>query len=218
MPSKYNWLIPGGLILLSLLPVVGATTLSIELSGLAEVDEDNFHFHDAPVPIVAHAVSGSAYLILGALQFSPGLRQRHPKWHRTAGRILIPAGLVSATSAMWMALFYPPLFGEGIAISYIRLAAGGAMALFICLGFRSVRRREFNTHRAWMIRAYALGIAAGTQPFTLAPMVIFPALYGELWYTLGLSAGWIINLAVAEWLISRGRGLPVRPALQDFAR
>ena len=56
-----------------------------------------------------------------------------------------------------------------------------------------------------MTRAYALAIAAGTQPFTLAPIVVFPELYGELGFTLGLTAGWVVNLAVAEWLIRRHR-------------
>ena len=40
------------------------------------------------------------------------------------------------------------------------------MAASIVLGFTAIRRRDIAAHRAWMIRAYALGLGAGTQVFT----------------------------------------------------
>ena len=40
------------------------------------------------------------------------------------------------------------------------------MAAAIVLGFTAIRRRDIAAHRAWMIRAYALGLGAGTQAFT----------------------------------------------------
>jgi hypothetical protein len=53
-----------------------------------------------------------------------------------------------------------------------------------------------------MIRAYALALGAGTQVFTKG---IGPALFGTSQLTLDLSLGvaWIINLAVAEYVIRR---------------
>ncbi len=56
-----------------------------------------------------------------------------------------------------------------------------------------------------MMRGYALGLGAGTQVFTHLPMFLIPSLQGELARTLCMGAGWVINLAVAEWLISRER-------------
>ena len=43
---------------------------------------------------------------------------------------------------------------------------GSAMAASIVLGFAAIRRRDIPAHRAWMIRAYALALGAGTQVFT----------------------------------------------------
>ncbi len=53
-----------------------------------------------------------------------------------------------------------------------------------------------------MTRAYALALGAGTQVFTKG---IGPAIFGtsELSLDLSLGAGWVINLAVAEYVIRR---------------
>ena len=41
------------------------------------------------------------------------------------------------------------------------------MAACIVLGFAAIRRGDVARHRAWMTRAYALALGAGTQVFTL---------------------------------------------------
>ena len=76
------------------------------------------------------------------------------------------------------------------------------MATCLVLGFTAIRRRDIPAHRAWMIRAYAIGLAAGTQVFTQG---IGEAIFGtgELRSDLAKGAGWVINLAVAEWAIRR---------------
>lgn len=43
---------------------------------------------------------------LGAFQFLRGLRDRHPRYHRIAGRIVLPAGLAMALSGLWMTQIY----------------------------------------------------------------------------------------------------------------
>ena len=76
------------------------------------------------------------------------------------------------------------------------------MAACVVLGFTAIRRRDIPAHRAWMIRAYALAVAAGTQAFTQG---IGEAVFGlsEASTALSLTAGWVINAAVAEHLIRR---------------
>jgi uncharacterized membrane protein len=165
----------------------------------------NARYFAAPISVVLHVVASVLYFVLGAFQFSASFRRRRPDWHRAAGRVLIPAGVLSALSGIWMAWVYPPLFGDGTAITVIRTVVGACIVAFICLGFAAVSKSNIGQHQAWMMRAYALAIAAGTQPATLAPLVLFPSLSGELGYTLGLAAGWILNLAIAEWLIRRHR-------------
>jgi uncharacterized membrane protein len=197
-----GWLIPAGMILLSVLPLAGGVLRIVDLA-VGDAAPGSARFFASPLPIVVHVISSITYFILGAFQFSPSLRRSKPGWHQKAGYVLIPSGLACALSGAWMAYFYPPLFGTGTAVAIIRIVIAAGIAAFICTGFLAIRERQVAAHRAWMMRAYALAIAAGTQPITLVPIVLFPQLYGELGYTLGLTAGWVLNLLVAEWLIRR---------------
>jgi len=193
------WLIPTGLIGLSLVPMVAGSLRLTELARGAEVTADNERFFTTPLPVVVHIVAATLYLGIGAFQFVPNLRRG--AWHRTAGRALVPLGLAAALSGLWMAVFYdlPPSDGE--LLLFFRLIFGTGMIVAIVLGVVAVRRHEFATHRAWMMRGYAIGLGAGTQAFTHVPWLIAfgtPSAFTRAWL---MAAGWLINLAVAEWFI-----------------
>jgi uncharacterized membrane protein len=116
--------------------------------------------------LVVHIVGAIAYAILGAFQFSSGLRRRRPGWHRAAGRVLVVLGLAVAFSALWLTMFSARQEGAGELLYVFRLAFGSAMAASIILGFTAIRRGDDARHRAWMARAYAFALGAGTQVFT----------------------------------------------------
>jgi uncharacterized membrane protein len=193
------------LILLALVPVVAGSVRLHELSTSAEVTPANERFFDAPVPVVVHIIGATVYCVLGAFQFMPGLRRRRIGWHRVAGRVLIPAGLAVALSGLWMTLFYdlPPT--DGGILTPVRLAVGTVMAGGIIIALVSVRRGDIARHRAWMIRAYALGQGAGTQAFTHLPLLLQGNQPTSTDRAIAMTAGWLINIAVAEWIIRRGR-------------
>src|SRR2546423_9911543 len=150
-----KWLI-AGLLLLSAIPMAAGAFRLTELTGGAEVTPANARFFASPLPVVLHIVSASVYAILGAFQFSTAFRRRRPGWHRMAGRLLVPAGLMVALSALWMTLFYPRPAGDGDLLSAFRLLFGSAMIVSIVLGLTSIRRRDVPQHRAWMMRGYAI--------------------------------------------------------------
>jgi hypothetical protein len=102
-----------------------------------------------------------------------------------------------------MTVFYPGAPG-GDLLWGIRLVVGSAMASAIVLGFAAIRRRDIAAHRAWMIRAYALAVGAGTQVLTAG---IGEPLLGtsDLSTAVSVGSGWVINAVVAEWAIRRGR-------------
>jgi uncharacterized membrane protein len=203
--SSTEWLIPAGLILLSLIPVAAGGVRIAQLSSSAEITPDNARFFASPLPVVLHIFSVSIYSLLGAFQFAPGLRRSRPTWHRMAGRVLIPSGLVAALTGLWMAHFYPwPQF-DGSILYAMRLVVGFAMTWFLLFGVRAIFQRNFVQHGDWMVRAYAIGLGAGTQVMTHIPWLAFPALHGELMRALCMGAGWAINLAVGEWTIRRRR-------------
>lgn len=214
--AKSDWLIPAGLIGLSLIPALAGTFLLFQLGGGGTIPPGNARFAAAPVPIAVHLVSSLLYALLGAFQFSPAVLRRYPKWHRGAGKALILSGLVAALSGIWVTLIYPIAKPEGIpqfdsiSLFVIRLLVGAAMTWCLVVGYQAIRRRNIPRHRAMMMRSYALGLGAGTQVFTHIPWLLFPSIQGELARTLCMAAGWGINLAVAEWLISRTTPKPKR--------
>ncbi len=197
-----GWPVPAALIALSAIPLTAGALRLLELAGGPQAMPVDDRFVGFPVALVIHIAGATTYALVGAFQFLPRLRRRHLAWHRCAGRVLAVAGLLVAGSALWMTLLYAPKPGTGDLLYVLRLVFGSAMATCLVLGFTAVRRRRIAAHRAWMIRAYALGLAAGTQALTEG---IGSAAFGtgELRGDLAKGAAWVINLAVAEWVIRR---------------
>ena len=205
------WLAPTGLILLSLIPVLAGASRITEVTGLggaAVATQQNARFLDSPVPVLTHIVSATVFSLVGAFQFLPARRvgpavRRWGQWHRAAGRILIPAGLLAALSGLWMALFYPHPPGDGTLLLALRLVFGSAMVASIALGIGAIVRRDFIRHGRWMTRAYAIGVAAGTQALLLIPGSMAFGSTDELSRAVLMGAGWVVTLLAAEYLISR---------------
>ena len=201
---RATWLVPAMLILFSLCPLTfGAIRLNELVSG-AEITAANARFFASPLPVVLHIVGAGIYALLGALQFVSRLWRRGTGWHRWVGRLLlVPCGLIVGLSGIWMTLFYPRSEGASDLLFFFRLLFGSGMVFSIVYGFIAIRRGDMIRHRAWMTRAYAIGLGAATQMLTgmVGALVVGPP--SELENALLMGAGWMINLAVAEWAIRR---------------
>ena len=199
---RTGWWVPLALLALAVIPVAGGTGRLIEVLGGPEVLPTDARFAASPIPLVVHIVAAVVYAVLGAFQFSARLRRRHPGWHRRAGRLLVGLGLAVAFSGLWMTLAYPQKEGTGDILWATRLLVSAGMGASLLLGVVAIRNRNIARHRAWMTRAYALALGAGTQAFTVG--------FGEAAFGAGvvrtdlmMAAAWAINLAVAEWIIRR---------------
>ncbi|WP_307870802.1 DUF2306 domain-containing protein [Micromonospora sp. C51] len=215
MPSsaRSTWLIPAGLLLLSAVPVAAGGLRLTELAGGAQVLPDGDRIASAPLPVIVHIVAVTGFSVLGAFQFAPRFRRRHRRWHRVAGRILIPCGLLTALSGLWLTLFLPPGALDSGTLVAVRVVVSVAMAGSIVLGFVAVRRRDFTRHRAWMIRGYAIGMGAGTQFFTQMAWLAAVGPLTTFGRTGTMTAAWLINVILAEWIIRRRDGTAgARPA------
>lgn len=215
---RTDWRIPIALIALSMVPAIAGTVRLTQLAGGGPITPENARFFAAPLPVTLHITAVIVYSILGAFQFSKDFRRRRRGWHRTAGKILIPCGLVAALSGLWMTEFYPWPPGDGQGVYLERLVVGSAMVVSLLLGVRAIRRRDFTSHGHWMIRAYAIGLGAGTQVLTHLPWVILAdGKPGERPRAVMMGAGWAINVVVAEWIIRkpRLRSISGRPGLES---
>ena len=216
-PRSPGW-VPFALIAVVIIPAVAGSLRLVELAGGPHLMPANPRASASPVPVVVHIVCALTYAILGAFQFSAGLRRRRPGWHRLGGRVLVLLGLAVAASALWMTQFYPRQPGTGELTYLFRLGFGSGMAGSILIGFAAIRHGDVTRHRAWMTRAYALALGAGTQAFTQGiGEPIFGT--GETTNALLLGAGWVINLIVAEYVIHRPGSRQVSaPVCEDLPR
>jgi uncharacterized membrane protein len=181
---------------------MAGTARLTQLAGGATVTPENARFFASPLPVVIHIAAAFVYSIVGAFQFSRSFRRRRRPWHRAAGKVVGLCGLLVALSGLWMAHFYPWPAGDGRGVYVERLVAGSAMFVAIVLGVNAIRRRDVASHGAWMTRAYAIGLGAGTQVLTHLPwLLLMDGKPGELPRTVMMGAGWAINVIVAEWII-----------------
>jgi uncharacterized membrane protein len=207
LPSP-SWKLLTCLFLLSLVPVLaGAVRLSglVGLVGGSEVTPDNARFMAAPLPIALHIVSAALFCVLGAFQFDAAIRQRFPRLHRIAGRlVVVPSGLLAALTGLWMTTASAiPAELQGELLHAVRIAVALAMTLAIMISVRAVWQRRIAQHQAWMVRAYALGQGAGTQVLILLPVTLIVGAPTFLFRDVLMASAWALNLVVAEWLIRR---------------
>ena len=150
-----------------------------------------------------HILGATTYLVLGAFQLMPSLRRTRPRWHRWSGRVLVPAGVAGGLSGMWMAVWSDLPAYDNQALMWLRLVFGSVMVGGLVLGLLAIRRRDVRTHQRWMARAYAVAQGAGTQALVLGPVVVVAGQPSGNLKAVGMGAAWVINLAVAEWLVRR---------------
>lgn len=208
--SPSAWPVVAALMALCAVPVIGGTVRLVTVAMGIELIPGNERFFAAPLSVTIHILSVSIFCVFGVFQVSSPVRRRNPERHRRTGRILVPVGTVAALSGLWLTLVYPPGDLDGPTLFGFRVVFGSAMIVFLWLGFLAIRKRDFAAHRAWMIRAFAIALGAGTQVFTHMPLSLFPDLNGETGRTLAMAGGWVLNLVIAEWII---RGAP-----QEHAR
>ena len=198
--------VPVGLLALAAVPLTAGALRLVEVAGGPAVLPPDARFSGFPAALVLHITGSAVFVLVGMLQLVPRFRRRHLTWHRRAGRVVALAALVAAVSALWLTVGYAPRAGGGEVLRMLRLVFGSAMVVCIVLGVAAVRRRDIAAHRAWMVRGYAIGLAAGTQAFT-EPLGV--ALFGEgvvVVSDFAKGLGWVVNLAVAEWVLRRRPG------------
>ncbi|MFE6964089.1 DUF2306 domain-containing protein [Agromyces sp. NPDC057679] len=193
--------------------------LTASLRALAETPSGGLagNYAEQPWPIqlafYAHIVAGGFALVVGPLQFWKCLRTRHPRVHRWTGRSYLVAVGIAGVAGLVIAPVNDAglvgLFGFG-ALGVLWLVTGW-------LGYRAIRRRDVASHRAWMMRNFALTYAAVALRIWLPLLIVaqlpfttgefdFDAVFANAYAAVPFLC-WLPNLVVAEWLIAR-RGLP----------
>lgn len=195
-----------GVLLIAALPsLTGVVILSDLVTGSASPlsePADAARRAAYPAALWLHILGGAGFGLLGLLQFSARLRRRWPGLHRWSGRVLVTGGAGLALSGLWMNVVYPnPI--DSLLHDGLQTLASVALLACLALGVRAILRRQIAAHRGWMMRAYALCLGAGTQTLLLLPLFLIGQMPPVLVVDMVFGGAWLVNLAVAEWLIRR---------------
>ena len=156
------------------------------------------HFGEHFPILLAHITGGSVALLLGPWQFSTKLRERALNLHRWLGRIYLAAVALGSLAGFTLAFFSeegpPTHFGFG-ALAVLWFATG-------LTAYRRILRGNVESHRQWMVRNYALTLAAVTLRNEL-PLMLVARLQVSHAYVIVSWLCWVPNLLVAEWLLRR---------------
>lgn len=146
--------------------------------------------------LVVHVASSTTALSLGAWQFIPAWRRKTLGVHRWIGRTYVVSCLIGGVSGVILAF--------GSHAGPVATLGFGLLGVFWIalnsLGWRAAIQKRFDAHRRWMIRSWALTLAAVTLRIYL-PMVMIFDLPFEPWYQAIAFLAWVPNLLLAEvWL------------------
>lgn len=170
-----------------------------------EIQHFDGRFAADPFLTLLHVLPGGIFLILAPLQFSSRVRNRHIRFHRWSGRILIVAAFAVTLAGLYFGLLMP--YG-GLWEATATAVFGGLFLVFLGRAFVAIRKRQVARHREWMIRAFSLAIGISTVRVVGAAfdIVLTPAgLRPPEVFALSLWTGWAITLAGAELWIRYSR-------------
>lgn len=208
--SRRDKALLAGLLILSAVPVLGGMVRVVELLGGAALAPPNPRALAQPFPVILHVLGSALFCSLGALQVLPSLRQRRPRLHRVLGRVAALGGILSAGSGLWMtiAFSFPDALQGGLLFA-LRILLSLWMLWLVLRAVAAIRRRDIARHRAAMLRAFAIGLGAGTQTVLGLGAVLMTGqeLLG-FERDLMMGAAWALNLAFAEWMIRRAPDVP----------
>jgi len=155
------------------------------------------HFSRYILPLRLHIAGGMGALLAGPWQFSQKLRARALNLHRWLGRFYLLEVALGSIAGFAMAL----VSEQGLAT---HLGFGILAVLWFFTGlqaYRMVRRGNIEAHRQWMIRNFALTLAAVTLRNELPFMLFalhwpFPRAYITVSWLC-----WVPNLLIAESMV-----------------
>jgi uncharacterized membrane protein YozB (DUF420 family) len=150
--------------------------------------------------LIAHAVFSSIAILTGPWQFLSSFRRRSLLAHHWMGRVYC-----GAVAAGWLASLPIAAHAQTGAVASVGfLMLGAAWIGTTAAGYLTIRRRQIEAHREWMMRSYALTAAAITLRLYLPVLLIIGVPFASS-YRLVAWFCWIPNLLLAEWLLHRGR-------------
>ena len=175
----------------------GAFAVFASLAG--QLPSMTHHFPDRAAAAAIHFGVGGLVLLIGPFQFLRSIRTKWPALHRWTGRIYVTGCLASGIAALILASDFTAgvIAQTGFSLLALFWIAATSMA------FVRLRQRNFAEHRIWMIRSYALTLAAVALRVYLPVSLFALEIPFAIAYPAISFACWVPNALVAEWLVRK---------------
>lgn len=148
--------------------------------------------------LLVHVAGAATALLIGSAQFIGPLRRRLPAVHRWSGRVYAAACLVGGAGGLMLS--FGSTAGPVAATGFGLLAVLWLIATG--LGWRTALGRDFTAHRRWMIRSWALTLAAVTLRLQMVALPMIPADPVATYAAIAWLC-WVPNLLIAEVYLRR---------------
>lgn len=175
---------------------LGLTTLFVFVTSEVLLFTDYPMYHAYRLQVIAdrhllipHTLAGTLALLIGPVNFSTRIRQRHLQLHRILGRIYVISVLVGSGTGIALACGRPGLPGTSMQ----------AAAWIVCTtaAFITARNRQIVAHRQWMARSYAVTFTfVSSRVFNLVPA--YWSHLGDVLSAVGVIAFTLASLLVVE--------------------
>ena len=185
-------------------PAPAANPVAAQFAALDDL------FARYPALTLAHILPGILFMVLGPIQLSANLRGRSRQLHRVLGRVYLACAAIVGVTALVMSLAMPAIGGA------LQAAATTVFSIYFlfALGraFRHIRRRQIAAHRAWMIRAFAIGLAVATIRPIVGLFFATSALSGlgpGQFFGIAFWLGFLLHLLASELWLRRAQARAV---------
>jgi uncharacterized membrane protein len=199
------------LIFVTAIPILNSFVLVFQVPS-GTYPEDTARLAVAPVSLFAHVLAGVAFGITGPVQFIRALRHRFGALHRVLGRIYVLSGAIIGLSGL--SILVQVMSTRTPPVDIARGLFGVALLIALAMAMAAIRKRDVLRHRAWVIRAYAVGMGLGTVALVYIPIYIVTGQppIGPMSDILFV-VSWVLTIAFAEVVIRHAcRTQPKVPA------
>lgn len=163
-------------------------------------------FDRHPLLTLIHILPGTLFMISGPLQFMPGIRARHPRFHKLSGRIYIASAYIVGISALVLSFVLSPIGGINQAAATILFAI--LFLVSLSKAWWHILHRRIALHREWMIRAFSIGLAIGTIRPIMVLFFAFSGLPPQVFFGTAFWIGFTLHTLAAEIWINYTRVSP----------
>jgi len=194
---------PAGLVLalafFNFIPVLTALVQVFQIPS-DTYPEDSARLAIASISWFAHVLAGVAFGITGPVQFVRALRYRFGALHRLSGRIFVVSGVIIGLSGLSLLVQLTSVRTPLADIA--RGVFGVALLIALALSMAAIKESDFLRHRAWAIRAYAIGMGLGAVSLVFFPIYIITGQAPTGLASDFLFVGsWVLTIAFAEVVI-----------------